>query len=377
MKYYFLKIALAVNICVLLIACGDKKGNNAAQQPPQAIPVGVTAVQQGSAVYYDEYPGTITALTEVQIRPQVSGYITGIYFTDGQHITKGQKLYSIDQQQYQGTYEQAVANLNVAKSNLARAQQDADRYQQLAEQDAIARQTLEHALADLNTAKSQVAAQQANVSAVGTNLRYSTIFAPISGTIGISQVKVGASVSPGTSILNTISNDNPMAVDLQVDEKSIARFANLQQHGANPKDSTFTIALPDGTLYPTPGQIALLDRAVDPQTGTIRVRLVFNNTNNILRPGMNCNVRVKNNSGTQQILIPYQAVTEQMGEYFVYVVGDSSKVTQRKVTLGQRIESDVIVKQGLQPNETIVTTGVQKLREGAVVKTNADTTGRK
>ena len=377
MKYFFLKIAFAVNISLLLIACGDKKDNQASQQAPQAVPVGVTAVQQGSAVYNDEYPGTITALTEVQIRPQVSGYITGIHFNDGQHVSKGQKLYSIDQQQYLGTYEQAVANLNVAKANLARAQQDADRYQQLAEQDAIARQTLEHALADLNAAKSQVAAQQANVSAVGTNLRYSTIFAPISGTIGISQVKVGAAISPGTTILNTISNDNPMAVDLQVDEKSIARFANFQQHGTKSSDSVFTIALPDGSLYPTPGQISVIDRAVDPQTGTIRVRLIFNNTNNILRPGMNCNVRVKNNSGTQQILIPYQAVTEQMGEYFVYVVGDSSKVTQRKVTLGQRIAADVIVKQGLQPNETIVTTGVQKLREGAVVKANADTTGRK
>jgi RND family efflux transporter MFP subunit len=377
MKYHFFKIALAANISLLVLACGNKQNTNAAQQAPQAVPVGITAVQQGSAVYYDAYPATITALTEVQIRPQVSGYITGIYFKDGQHITKGQKLYSIDQQQYLGTYEQAVANLNVAKANLARAQQDADRYQQLAEQDAIARQTLEHAVADLNSAKSQVAAQQANVSAVGTSLRYSTIYAPISGTIGISQVKVGAAVSPGTTILNTISNDDPMAVDLQVDEKSIARFASLQRQQTNPSDSIFTIALPDGSVYPLPGQISVIDRAVDPQTGTIRVRLVFSNKNNILRPGMNCNVQVKNNSGTQQILIPYAAVTEQMGEYFVYVVGDSSKVSQHKVTLGQRIQEKVIVKEGLQPNQTIVTTGIQKLREGAVVKSNADTTGRK
>lgn len=379
MNYQFSTIAIVIGTS-LLISCGDKKDNSATtaqQQAQQAIPVGVTTVQQGNAVYYDQYPATVTALIEVQIRPQVSGYITGIYFKDGQHVTKGEKLYSIDQQQYRGTYEQAVANLNVAKANLARAQQDAERYQQLAEQDAIARQTLEHALADLNTAQSQVAAQQANVSAVGTNLKYSTIYAPISGTIGISQVKVGAAVSPGTTILNTISEDNPMAVDFQVDEKSIARFTTMHQQGTDIKDSVFTITLPDGSVYPVPGQISVVDRAVDPQTGTIRVRLVFTNKNNILRPGMTCNVRVKNNSGTEQILIPYAAVTEQMGEYFVYLVGDSSKVTQHKVTLGQRIQEDVIVKQGLQPNNIIVTTGVQKLREGAVVKATADTTGRK
>ena len=378
MKYQFSTIAVLIGTS-LLVACSDKKDNNAAQQQQaqQAIPVGVTTVQQGSAVYYDEYPATVTALVEVEIRPQVSGYVTGIYFKDGSHVSKGQKLYSIDQQQYRGSYEQAVANLGVAKANLARAQQDAERYQQLAQQDAIARQTLEHALADLNTAQSQVAAQQANVSAVGTNLRYSTIYAPISGTIGISQVKVGAAVSPGTMVLNTISEDNPVATDFQIDQKSIARFAALQQQGTNPKDSVFTLVLPDGSIYSEPGKIVVVDRAVDPQTGTIRVRLTFANKNNILRPGMSCNVRVKNNTGSQQLLIPFQAVTEQMGEYFVYIVGDSSKVSQHKVTLGQRLQENIIVKEGLQPNETIVTTGIQKLREGAVVKTSADSTVRR
>jgi len=378
MKYQFSTIAVLIGTS-LLVACSDKKDNNAAQQQQaqQAIPVGVTTVQQGSAMYYDEYPATVTALVEVEIRPQVSGYVTGIYFKDGSHVSKGQKLYSIDQQQYRGSYEQAVANLGVAKANLARAQQDAERYQQLAQQDAIARQTLEHALADLNTAQSQVAAQQANVSAVGTNLRYSTIYAPISGTIGISQVKVGAAVSPGTMVLNTISEDNPVATDFQIDQKSIARFAALQQQGTNPKDSVFTLVLPDGSIYSEPGKIVVVDRAVDPQTGTIRVRLTFANKNNILRPGMSCNVRVKNNTGSQQLLIPFQAVTEQMGEYFVYIVGDSSKVSQHKVTLGQRLQENVIVKEGLQPNETIVTTGIQKLREGAVVKTSADSTVRR
>lgn len=373
MKNTFFQISFIISICILA-ACGDKKDDKAAQQPPPAIPVGITTVEKGAAVYYDEYPATITALNEVEIRAQVSGYLTGIHFKDGQHVNQGQKLYSIDQQQYRGTYEQAVANLNVAKANLARAQQDADRYQQLAAQDAIARQTLEHALADLNTAQSQVAAQQANVSAVGTNLKYSTIYAPLTGTIGISQVKFGAAVSPGTTVLNTISSDNPMAVDFAVDEKSIIRFTQMQQQGSNAKDSIFTIVLPDGSTYPVPGQISVVDRAIDPQTGTIRVRLVFTNNNNILRPGMSCNVRVKNTNGTEQLLIPYQAVTEQMGEYFVYVVSDSSKVFQRKVTLGRRIAQDVIVQKGLEGNEQIVTTGVQKLREGAVVKAGTDST---
>lgn len=355
-------------ICLVLASCGDKKQTQQQQAPPP-IAVTVEPVQKGNAVYYDEYPATVTALNEVEIRPQVSGYITGIYFQDGQHVSKGQKLYSIDQQQYRGSYEQAVANLNVAKANLARAQQDADRYENLAKNDAIARQTLEHAQADLQAAKMQVQAAQANVSSVQTNLRYSTIYAPLSGTIGISQVKLGAAVAPGQIVLNTISSDDPMAVDFNVDEKEIGRFRKLMQAKLSSKDSTFTLQMPDQSIYPYPGHIQLIDRAVDPTTGTLRTRLIFPNKDYVLRPGMTCTVRVKNNGGdSAQILIPNKAVVEQMGEYFVYVLGDSSKVSQRKIITGQKIADKIIVKDGLQPDEKIVTEGVQKVRDGAKVQ---------
>ena len=365
MKYFFSGVVM-----ITLLACGGKKNDAKTNQPPPAVPVSVTQVKDTTAVYFDEYPATVTPLNQVDIRAQVLGYISGIYFKDGQHVTKGQKLYSIDQQQYQGQYEQAVANLEVAKANKARAQQDADRYQQLAQQDAIARQVLEHSIADLNSAKSGVAAQIANVNAVQTNLRYSTIYAPVSGTIGISQVKYGAAVSPGSTVLNTVSSDDPMAVDFAIDQKDLPRFVQLQKKGTNPADSVFTLNLPGSYVYPKTGQIYLIDRAVDPQTGTIKVRLTFPNKDLTLRAGMTCNTRVKNNDAdVKQILIPYKSVVEQMGEFFVYVVGDSSKALQKKVLLGRRINENVIVKSGLKGNETIVTEGVQKLKEGVKVKT--------
>ena len=177
--------------------------------PPAPPPVSVKEItgKQGSARYFDSYPATIIAVNQVEVRPQVAGYITGIFFQEGQHVEKGQKIYQIDQQQYRGAYEQAVAQLNASEANLSKVQQDADRYEELGKQDAIAQQTVQHAQADLQTAKKQVEAAKANVSAVEVNLRYSTIYAPLSGTIGISSVKQGASVSPGTTLLNTISSD--------------------------------------------------------------------------------------------------------------------------------------------------------------------------
>jgi membrane fusion protein (multidrug efflux system) len=113
----------------------------------------------------------------------------------------------------------------------------------------------------------------------------------------------------------------------------------------------------------------LIDRAVDPQTGTIKTRLIFPNTKGMLRAGMNATVKVKNNATATSTLIPYKAVTEQLGEFFVYVAGDSNKVTQRKVQLGKPVGANIIVNEGLNAGEKIVVEGTQNLREGSVIST--------
>lgn len=355
---------IAVVLCLVLAACSVNKA--AEQKGPPPVSVAAYQVGHGNAAYYDEYPATVTALNQVEIRPEVSGYISGIYFKDGQHVIKGMKLYAIDQQQYRAAYDQAMATLNVAKANLAKAQQDADRYTDLAKNDAVARQTLEHALADLQSAKMQVEAVEANVKSVQTNLRYSIIVAPFDCVIGISLVKLGSAVTAGQTLLNTISSDNPIAVDCAVDEKQISRFTQLLRKGSDGKDSTFTVVLPDQSIYPYSGQLSLLDRSVDSQTGTLRIRVIFPNATNILRAGLTCNLRVQANSSTTSLLIPYRAVVEQMGEYFVFAIS-GNKVSQRRVNLGISIKDMVVVKDGLQPGEQIVVEGVQKLRDNASV----------
>src|SRR6202034_3027621 len=166
---------LSLVVAFGLVSCESKPTGPAAPPP---VAVNVYAVEEGNATYYDNYPGTATPLNQVDIKPQVSGNIIGIYFKDGQQVRKGQKLYEIDQQQYKAAVEQAIANVNVAKANLAKSQQDADRYQDLAKQDAIAKQTLDHQLADLESAKRQVEAAEAGVVSLQTNLKYSVISAP-------------------------------------------------------------------------------------------------------------------------------------------------------------------------------------------------------
>ncbi|MGN6438817.1 MAG: efflux RND transporter periplasmic adaptor subunit [Agriterribacter sp.] len=351
---------------LILAACGAKQQQQQ-QGPPPAVPVAVQEVSVSETVYYDEYPATLTALNQVELRAQVTGYVTGIYFKDGDKVRKGQRLYSIDQQVYSANEQQAIANLQVQETNLLKAQKDADRYHELDKQDAIAKQQVDYADAALEAAKKQVAAAKANVNAVRSNVNFSSITAPFDGTIGISQVRMGTSVVAGQTILNVVSTDNPMAVDFTVDQKEIYRLNQLQQAKKNPKDSTFTIAF-GKDVYPYPGSLSVIDRAVDPQTGTIKVRLSFPNDKKLLKAGMSTTLRVLNGDKAS-VLVPYKAVTEQLGEFFVYVVTDSSKVTQRKVQLARQVGPNVIVKEGLKEKETIVVEGVQNLREGSVITT--------
>lgn len=346
-----------------LVSCG--RGNQGPAAPPPAA-VNVQTVMQGNATYYDSYPGTATPLNQVDIKPQVSGNIIGIYFKDGQQVRKGQKLYEIDQQQYRAAVEAARANVAVARANLAKSQQDADRYLELAKQDAIAKQTLDHQLADLEASKEQLQAAEANVASVETNLKYSTIYAPFDGTIGISLVKVGTAVYPQT-LLNTVSTDNPMAVDIAIDQAQIPEFTRYFENGSKPNDSLFTAVLPDGSIYPHPGELYLLDRSIDPTTGTLKARITFPNPKDELRAGLTTNIRVRHASGDSTLLIPYRSVVETLGEHFVFVV-DSNRALQRKVTLGTRIGGDIVVRSGLQAGEKIVTDGVQKLRDSSLVQ---------
>ncbi len=352
-----------------LLACGKPKQG---MQGSPLIQVATQKIVTSKASYYDEYPATITALNQVELRPQVSGYITGLYFKEGDHVKKGDKLYTIDHQQYEAAYQQTLANVAVQEANLERAQKDVDRYRELNKHDAVAKQLVDNAESAYESAKKQVESAKATVRSVQTNVRYTTIFAPFDGTIGISQVKIGTSVSPGQTLLNTISTDNPIAADFVIDQKEIFRFTQLMKSGGAEKDSTFSLAF-NNIIYPHFGHISFIDRAVNSQTGTITVRVIFANNEGFLRAGMAGTIRIANHSAQAVIMVPYKAVTEQLGEYFVYKVKlDSNKVTQQRVMLGKQINRNVIIQSGLQEGETIVTEGIQNLREGSTIALNAE-----
>lgn len=363
-----IKSGLFVLGTVIFASCGNSEKAGPPQGAPQAVPVTTYTASSEEVATVDSYPGVVVALNEVELRAQVGGYITAIYVKDGQKVSKGQKLYEIDRTKYEAAYRSALANLQVAKANEAKAKKDAERYTKLSEQDAVAKQRVDYALTDLANASSQVAAAAANVANVKSDLQRSQIVAPFSGRIGISLVKLGAFVSPGSTLINTVSTSDPIAVDISVNQSDISRFVKLQQSPSSVKDSTFTVELPGRGEYRMPGRIVAIDRAVDPGAGTIRVRISYPNASSNLVAGMTCNVKVVNQIPGKHVTIPYKAVSEQLGAYSVYVVGDSSKAEPRTVKLGKVVGDKVVIAEGVKEGEVIVAEGGQNVRPGAVVK---------
>jgi len=359
--------------------------------PVPPVPVNLQTVKAQTVLYYDKYPATTQALSQVNLFPEVQGYITGIFFKDGAHVKKGQELYEIDKRLFQANYDQAVANLKVAHGTTVQAKQDADRYEYLNSYKAVAKQLYDHAVITLQNAENSEQAAEQAVKTAKTNFAYSVISAPFDGTIGFSQVKMGNMVTIGQTVLNTISTDDPMAVDFLINEKQLSAFEELENGKKDVPDSLFTILLPDNSLYAYTGKISVIDRAVNSQTGAIRIRLVFPNPAYTLRAGMSCVVRVHNQEATPQMLIPSKAVVEQMGEYFVYIdkdtmlaphaSGDQKKDTsneekkpahvsiQKKVQLGQTIDANVIIKGGIKEGDKIIVDGVQLLHDGSQITT--------
>lgn len=372
MNIPYIKLSIAILGSITLASCGG--GDKSAQQqgPPPATAVTTYTVTEKPVTTTDSYPGIVVSLNEVELRAQVGGYITAIYVKDGQNVTKGQKLYEIDRTKYLAAYNSAKANVAVAKANRDKAKKDADRYTALAAQEAIAKQRVDYALTDLANAESQVAAAQAALASSANDYQRSVVVSPLTGTIGISQVKVGALASAGTTLLNTVSTNNPIAVDITVGQAEIPRFIALQKNPGAVKDSVFSIQLPDNSIYKRLGRIVAIDRAVDPTTGTIRVRISYPNEGGRLVAGMNINLLALNKEMGNQMVIPYKAVTEQLGEFNVYVVGDSSKAQPKVIKVGKQVDQDIVVTSGLKTGEVIVVDGVQNVRPGAVVKAGSE-----
>lgn len=362
-----LLFAFFLGTALVWTSCGNKDAKNqgAAQaQAEKVVPVSFGVASHEIVTGTVSYPATVKPLNEADLFAEVSGYITKIYVSDGAVVSKGQALYEIDGTRYNAAVQQAKASLQVAQTDLDRQKRDLARYQTLADKDAIAKQVFDNAVSNVAASQAQVESARAALITANTNLSRSTIRAPFAGNVGISQVRLGALVSPGTTLLNTLSSTSPIAIEFQVNEKDINKFVQMQSSRSS---SDLSLLLPDGSTYEGKGSITTIDRAVDPATGTIKVRATFPNSSNALRAGMNITMNVSTTSATEEVVVPYKAIFEQLGVFNLYAVNDSSKAEIRQVKLGIKAGDKIVIKEGVKDGEKIIVDGAMNVQNGVKV----------
>jgi membrane fusion protein (multidrug efflux system) len=360
---------IAVLAAMLVLGgCGKK----AAAPPPPATPeVGVLKVEARATPLSVEIVGDIRAFREVELRPRVSGVIEKQMFRPGQMVREGEPLFLIDPRSLDSAVADAQARLIEAEAGLQRASEDVARYKPLLVDDAIPRQTYEQAVAAEKQAASLVESRREGVNRARIDRGFAEVRAPVNGQIGLQKVEVGGLASAGQTVLATVSSLDPVVVYFSVAETEYLAYARRFQAAARSGrlvSRPVELLLSDGSLYTHPGKFDFADRAVNPQTGTLTLRAVFPNTEQLLRPGMTGRVRVTYDVAENAILIPQKAVTEMLGKQFVSVVGADAKVEQRAVKTGDRIGEQWLIEEGLKPGDTVVVEGVQKARPGSTVK---------
>ncbi len=338
--------------------------------PPPPPTVEVTEIAATNAPASAEFIGQLDSPQNVEVRARVEAFVDEMLFTEGSEVNKGDPLFKLDDKPIQERLGAANGNLAEAKAALNKYEKDVDRLTPLAQKRAVPQEDLDNAVAAADGGKAAVLTAQSRVESAKIDLGYCDIRAPVSGLIGARQVSIGDLVGKGQpTLLATISVLDPIWFYCNVGEVDYLKAQNeTARTGKQVADLPVTLLLADGSTLPEKGKFVFIDRAVDPKTGTLRVRAEFPNTRKQLRPGMFARIRVDLGSRTNSILVPERGVAELQGKNFVWVVGSDNKATQRSVQLGGQVGENLLVQEGLKPGDRIIVEGLQKVREGAVVK---------
>lgn len=338
--------------------------------PPPPPAVEVMEIAPTNAPASAEFIGQLDSPQNVEVRARVEAFVDKMLFTEGTEVKAGQPLFKLDDKPIQERLAAAKGSLGEAKAAMGKNEKDVARLTPLAQKHAVPQQDLDNALAALDVGKATVVSAQARVEAALIDLGYCDIRSPVTGLIGAKQVSIGDLVGKGEpTLLATISTLDPIWIYCNVSEVDYLKAqSQTEQTAKRIEDLPVSLILSDGSTLPEPGKIVFLDRAVDPKTGTLRMRAEFPNPQNRLRPGMFARLRVDLGSRTNSILVPQRAVTELQGKNFVWVVGPDNKTEQRGIQVGSQVGEDMLVSEGLKPGDRIIVEGLQKVRDGTVVK---------
>ena len=364
-----LRRSIATLLALTLAACKKE-----APSAPAPLPVSVTVVEEEPVQDWITFTGRLKSIENVEVRPRVSGYITQVQFTAGAIVKKGDPLFTIDPRPYQAEADRAAGQLEQAQAHRALAELDLSRAKELRAAKVISPQDYDQKAAALRQALGSERAAEAARSAAALNLEFTAVRSPIDGRVSNARITVGNLVQPGPgpeSVLTTVVSTDPMYVYFDADENNVLERLKLIAAGksANGRDTRIPafIALSNETDFPHHGEIDFIDNRLDPDTGTVRVRVVFDAWDPLLLPGLFARVRVSGAPPYRTAVIRDHIIGSEQGAKYVYVLKPDHTIERRNLELGAIEGGKRTVKNGLKAGDKVVASRLQLLRPGMPV----------
>ncbi len=354
---------------LLYLAACASKANNMQTPPTPALPV--VKLETGSVTTWQEYPATVQGTANVEIRPQVSGYLEKIYVEDGAWVSQGQPLFRINAKEYSQYSTSAAANIQLAKANVEKAQVEVERLEPLVANKVIAEVQLKTAKANLHEAQAAYAQAVSGKGSADITVGYTLITAPVSGYVGHINFKQGSLIGKGElqplTVLSEVNNVHAYFSMSEADFFSF--FSNVNGKTAEEKIHNLPpveLELADNSIYNAKGKVELVQGQFDRTSGSISFRAVFTNNEKLLRSGITGKIRIPFPL-QNKLLVPQQSTYELQDKVYVFALGDSNKVISKQITVKGKSDGNYIVDKGINNGETIVYSGLQRLRDGAVI----------
>lgn len=363
---------IALALVSVLAGCGDKPASSAQVRPP--VPVVVAEAKLTDVPLTTEMVGETAGYREIEVRSRVNGILLERTYVEGQPVTAGQELFLIDPAPYKVALEQAKGALAQEQARFNKARADRDRIIPLFKRQVVSRKDYDDTIANYEAAIASRQAAQATVKEAELNLSYTQVTAPIDGMASKSSQSEGSLISTNanSSLLTTITQYNPLYVNFSYSEQDRLNFETSVRKGLiEAKDTTnwrTHIRLADGSVYPQAGKLNFSDNRVDPQTGTIRARAIFDNKEGVLLPGQFVRLTIDLGIRKNAIVVPARAIVQSQADRMVMVVDGDDKVVPRPVRLGPAIAEGVLIESGLDAGERYIVEGLMKARPGGIVK---------
>ena len=364
----WVKLLTAISVATVLYSCANSSATpGMQQQPPPALPV--VPVTTTTATTFREYPASLEGKVNVEIRPQVEGYLDKIFVDEGAYVRTGQPLFKIDARTYNESLNNAKSSLLAAQANVSKAQVEVDRLTPLVEHNVISDVQLKTAKAAYDASVAAVKQAEAAVANAQINVGYTLVKATANGYIGRIPNKKGSLVGK-SDVLTVLSDISEMYAYFSLSEPDFLSFKN--QFAGNSIEEkvkhvpAVELALADNSVFGSKGKISTVEGQFDKTTGAISFRATFPNPGGILRTGNTGKVRIPQQF-PDAMVVPIESTFEVQDKVFVFTVGDSNKVASRPITVAGKTTNYYFVKDGVKAGDKIVFAGVGNLQDGVAI----------